>query len=180
MITGLVPASRSLNALDFAASRTTATSADLSKYRIVHFATHGLLNSAHPELSGLLFSLVDERGEPENGFLPLQEIYHMKLNADLVVLSACQTALGKEVSGEGLIGLTQGFMYAGSPRVVASLWKVDDAATAELMEQFYKAMLQENQGPAAALRQAQLKMLKTKNWQHPYYWSAFTIQGEWK
>ena len=179
-ITGLLPASDTLKALDFSASVSKATSPELSHYGIIHFATHGLLNSAHPELSGLLFSLVNERGEPENGFLPLQSIYRMKLNADLVVLSACQTGLGKEVSGEGLIGLTRGFMYAGTSRVVASLWKVDDAATAELMENFYRAMLQEHLSPSAALRKAQLELLQNSNWKQPYFWGAFTIQGEWK
>src|SRR5262249_54751991 len=112
-----------LKALDFKASRAMALSDELGQYRIVHFATHGLLNSQHPELSGLVFSLVDERGQPQDGFLPAHEVYNLKLNADLVVLSGCQTALGKDVKGEGLVGLTRGFMYAGAPRVVASLWR---------------------------------------------------------
>jgi CHAT domain-containing protein len=124
-IAGLAPAGRKLEAVDFIANRATATSADLGQYRIVHFATHGLINSQHPELSGIVLSLVDEKGQAQNGFLRLYEIYNLKLNADLVVLSACQTALGKEIKGEGLIGLTRGFMYAGAPRVVASLWRID-------------------------------------------------------
>jgi CHAT domain-containing protein len=95
-------------------------------------------------------------------------------------LSACQTALGKEIRGEGLIGLTRGFMYAGAPRVVASLWKVDDAATAELMRIFYQKMLKENVRPAAALRSAQIELARHRRWQSPYYWAAFNIQGEWK
>ncbi|MDQ3750171.1 MAG: CHAT domain-containing protein, partial [Acidobacteriota bacterium] len=115
----------SLKAMDFKANRETALSSDLSNYRIVHFATHGLLNSEHPELSGIVLSLVNENGQPVNGFLRLNENYNLNHSADFVVLSACQTALGKEVRGEGLVGLTRGFMYAGSPRVVASLWKVD-------------------------------------------------------
>ena len=180
IIVAMAPANSWLKALDFKADRPMATSPELSKYRIVHFATHGLLNSSHPELSGLLFSLVNERGEPQNGFLPLQDIYNLKLNADLVVLSACQTGLGKEIKGEGLVGLTRGFMYAGSPRVVASLWKVDDAATAGLMEHFYKAILQDKQSPAAALRSAQIQMWKERNWRQPYFWAAFIIQGEWR
>ncbi|MCC7307473.1 MAG: CHAT domain-containing protein [Acidobacteria bacterium] len=170
----------SLRALDFSASRTAAASSEPSKYRIVHFATHGLLNSSHPELSGLLFSLVNERGEPQNGFLRLQDIYEMKLGADLVVLSACQTGLGRNVSGEGLIGLTRGFMYAGAPRVVASLWKVDDAATAALMEHFYRQMLIEKLPAGAALRKAQMLLREDHRWRSPYYWAAFTLQGEWK
>ncbi|MCI0563012.1 MAG: CHAT domain-containing protein, partial [Nitrososphaera sp.] len=170
-----------MKALDFSANHTTATSAELSKYRIVHFATHGLLNSEHPELSGIVLSLVDEAGRSQDGFLQLHEIYNLNLPADLVVLSACQTALGKDVRGEGLVGLTRGFMYAGAARVVASLWKVDDKATAELMKRFYKWMLgEERLQPAAALRAAQIEMWKTKRWQSPYYWAAFVIQGEWK
>ena len=170
----------SMKALDFKASRETALSTGLSDYRIVHFATHGLLNSQYPELSGIVLSLVNEQGQPVDGFLRLNEIYNMNLSADLVVLSACQTALGKEIKGEGLIGLTRGFMYAGSPRVVASLWKVDDAATAELMKIFYQKMLKENMRPAAALRAAKIEMRKQKRWNAPFYWAAFELQGEWR
>jgi CHAT domain-containing protein/tetratricopeptide (TPR) repeat protein len=174
------PKSTSFIALDFEASKDAVLGRDLSKYRVVHFATHGILHSEHPELSGIVLSLVDEKGEPVNGFLRLNEIYNMKLNADLVVLSACQTALGKEVRGEGLIGLTRGFMYAGTPRVVASLWKVDDVATAELMKIFYQKMLKENMRPAAALRAAKIAMMKQKRWSSPYYWAAFELQGDWR
>src|SRR6185503_555768 len=110
---------RNMKAVDFAANRSTATDARLGDYQIVHFATHGLINNQHPDLSGVVLSLVDEQGKAQNGFLRLYDIYNLKLNADLVVLSACQTALGKEIKGEGLIGLTRGFMYAGAPRVVA-------------------------------------------------------------
>jgi CHAT domain-containing protein len=126
-----------------------------------------------------VFSLFDEHGQPQDGFLRLHEIYNLKLNADLIVLSACDTALGQDVRGEGLVGLTRGFMYAGAPRVVASLWKVDDAASAQLMKSFYRGMLQDNLTPAAALRRAQVEMMKKKHWQAPYYWAAFILQGEW-
>ncbi len=180
LITALAPSGQSLKALDFAASRATATSAELSRYQIVHFATHGLLNNQHPELSGIVLSLVDERGEPQDGFLRLHEIYNLKLDADLVVLSACETALGKEIKGEGLIGLTRGFMYAGSPRVVASLWKVGDSATAELMQRFYRNMLSSGMRPAAALRAAQVSMWKERQWAAPFYWAGFVMQGEWR
>jgi len=165
--------------LDFDANRAMATSADLSNYRIVHFATHGFLNSQHPELSGIVLSLVDEEGKPQDGFLRLHEIYNLKLGADLVVLSACRTALGKEIKGEGLVGLVRGFMYAGAPRVVASLWAVDDETTAELMKRFYNAMLIKGQRPAAALRAAQAGIWKDKRLP-PYYWAAFVLQGEWQ
>ena len=100
--------------------------------------------------------------------------------AELVVLSACETGLGEEVKGEGLVGLTRGFMYAGSPRVVVSLWSVDDEATSELMQKFYTNMLQKNLKPAAALRAAQIEMSRNQNFTAPYYWAAFTLQGEWK
>jgi CHAT domain-containing protein len=168
-----------LKATDFIANRETATNGELANYRYVHFATHGILNSEHPELSGIVLSLVNEQGQPVDGFLRLHDIYNLNLPADLVVLSACQTGLGREIRGEGLVGLTRGFMYAGAPRVVASLWKVDDAATAELMKRFYAAMLKNNLRPAAALRRAKVEMWKQKRWQAPFYWAAFELQGEW-
>lgn len=167
-----------LAALDFAANKATAMSPELSEYRIVHLATHGLLNSQHPELSGIVLSLVDERGEAQDGFLRLHEIYNLRLNADLVVLSACQTALGREVRGEGLVGLTRGFMYAGAARVVASLWNVQDEATSKLMGAFYEAMIKGGESPAAALRTAQVAMWREGR--APYYWAAFVLQGEFE
>lgn len=179
-ILAMAPGDSSLEALDFGASRATATDPALAQYRIVHFATHGLLDSEHPEFSGLVFSLVNQSGRPLNGFLELEDIYNLRLNADLVVLSACETGLGKDIKGEGLVGLTRGFMYAGAPRVVASLWKVDDVATAELMKRFYRFMLQNRLAPAAALREAQLKMSTQRRWADPYYWAGFVIQGEWR
>jgi CHAT domain-containing protein len=169
-----------LEALDFAANRAAATSAALQQYRIVHFATHGLINNQHAELSGIVLSLVNERGQPQNGFLRLYDIYNMNLKAELVVLSACQTALGKEIKGEGLVGLTRAFMYAGATRVVASLWQTEDRSTAILMNRFYEGMLGNGLSPAAALRNAQVSMWKDKRWRQPRYWAAFTLQGEWK
>jgi CHAT domain-containing protein/Tfp pilus assembly protein PilF len=175
------PPGDSFKAVDFRASRSAATSPDLAQYRVVHFATHGVLDSRTPALSGIVLSLVDRRGKPVDGFLRLWDVYNLRLPADLVVLSACQTALGTEIKGEGLVGLTRGFMYAGAARVVASLWQVDDVATAELMSQFYQGLLKENLSPAAALRAAQIQMWKHKRWQHdPYFWGAFQIQGDWK
>jgi CHAT domain-containing protein len=167
-------------ALDFAANRATATSGALAKYRIVHFATHGLLDSLHPELSGLVLSLVDEAGKPLDGFLSLNDIYNLHLPAELVVLSACETGLGREVRSEGIIGMTRGFLYAGASRVMASLWKVDDAATAELMGYFYEALERQKMTPSAALRYAQTRMWKQKHWAAPYYWAAFQLQGEYR
>jgi CHAT domain-containing protein len=179
-ILAVAPSDGRLKAVDFMASRATVTSAALREYRLIHFATHGMLDSVHPELSGLVWSLVDERGSPQNGYLNLQDVYNLDLPAELVVLSACETGLGRSVSGEGLVGLTRGFMYAGARRVVASLWKVDDVATAELMGRFYRAMVREGQRPAAALRQAKVDMWKQGDWRFPYYWAAFEMQGEWQ
>jgi CHAT domain-containing protein/Tfp pilus assembly protein PilF len=179
-ILAVTPPGQGMEAVDFQASRATATDPALAEYRVVHFATHGLLDSKNPELSGLVLSMLDEAGNFQNGFLDLQDIYNLNLRADLVVLSACETALGKEIRGEGLIGLTRGFMYAGASRVLASLWKVDDVATAELMRRFYGAMEREGLRPAAALRRAQLEMWQQKRWNMPYYWAGFQLQGEWQ
>jgi CHAT domain-containing protein len=166
-------------ALGFDADRARATSPELARFQVVHFATHGWLDNLHPELSGLVFSLFDRKGKPQNGFLELEDIYNLNLSVDLVVLSACETGLGMNIKGEGLIGLTRGFMYAGASRVVASLWRVDDVATSELMGHFYNAMLREGLAPSAALRKAQLRMLNQERWQSPYYWAGFVLHGDW-
>lgn len=172
------PANQTLVADGFQANRELVMRS-LSSYSIVHFATHGLIDDAHPELSGLVLSMVNERGQPENGFLQLHDIYNLKLSADLVVLSACDTGLGKNSKSEGLVGLTQGFMYSGAQSVIASLWRVDDNATADLMNQFYAGMRDDGLKPAAALRKAQIEMWQQKRWNAPYYWAAFTLQGDW-
>src|SRR5579863_551393 len=179
-ILSVTPAPQGMEALGFDANRATATGPSLSQYRIVHFATHALLDSKNPELSGLVLSLVDKRGQPQNGFLDLEQIYNLNLPADLVVLSACDTGLGREIRGEGLIGLSRGFMYAGASRVMASLWSVDDEVTSELMARFYKSLEQDRMSPAAALRAAQIEVAKDGRWSSPYYWAGFQIQGEWK
>jgi CHAT domain-containing protein len=179
-IIALTPKGSGLKATDFSASRDLVISQQLSQYRILHFATHGLLNSERPELSGLVFSLIDQKGKSQDGFLRLHEIYNLELNADLIVLSACETGLGKEIKGEGLIGLTRGFMYSGAPRIVASLWNVDDLATAELMKLFYQRMLKDGLPAGAALRSAQLEMFRQKRWASPYFWAGFVLHGEWK
>jgi len=181
-IASLVPAGQQKIFLDFDVNYQTATSAELGEYRFVHFATHGLLDTQYPELSGILLSLVDRGGKPqEDGILRLGDVYNLRLPVDMVSLSACETALGKSIRGEGLVGLTRGFMYAGAPRVMASLWKVEEEATAELMKTFYEGVLGKQQlRPAAALRQAQIEMWRRPNRRAPYYWSAFVMQGEWK
>jgi CHAT domain-containing protein len=177
-IIALAPPGETLKAVGFSANLNTALSPELAHFRIVHFATHALVNPEHPYLTGLLLSLVDEQGQPQDGFLSLNQIYNLNLPADFVMLSACQTAKGKEVKGEGIIGLTRAFMYAGAPRVVASLWKVDDAATAEISKRFYRGFLKEGLRPAAALQAAQLQMSRHRLWHSPYYWAGFVLQGE--
>lgn len=166
--------------IDFEANRENVRTKNLRDFKIVHFATHGVLDTARPEFSGLVLSLFDQTGKPQDGFLRLNQIYNLELNSDLVVLSACQTALGKNVRGEGLIGLTRGFMYAGARRVVATLWKVDDAATAEFMKRFYRNLLQKNMKPSAALFAAQNEMKQIPRFRAPYFWAGFVLQGDWR
>ena len=163
--------------LDFGSSLASVTSPDLGQYRIIHLATHGLLDSEHPDRSALALSLVDRSGNPQPGLLKMADVFNLNLPAELVVLSACETALGSEIRGEGLVGLTRAFMYAGARRIVASSWKVDDLATAELMTSFYKNLAQ-GQSTPVALREAKLTTMKKPAWSSPYYWAAFTLQGE--
>ena len=178
-ILALAPATGRKAALGFEANRAAALSDDLSKFRIIHFATHSFLDSAHPELSSIALSMLDRQGKPQNGFLRSHEVFNLKLGAELVVLSGCRTGLGKEVKGEGLYGMTRGFMYAGSRRVLVSLWDVQDQATARLMTDFYRELLGPNRPPtASALRAAQIAIWRDGRWQAPYYWAAFVLQGE--
>lgn len=180
-IASLVAPSERLVALDFAASRALAMDGKLSDFRIIHFATHSFINNVHPELSGIVLSMLDKEGEPQDGFLRAHEIFNLNLGAELVVLSACRSGLGKEVRGEGLISLTRSFMYAGAPRVTVSLWAIEDKDTAELMVRYYRHMLGPSRlRPAAALRQAQVELWKRARTQHPYFWGAFVLQGEWR
>jgi CHAT domain-containing protein len=181
LISQLVDPALRFLATGFEAKRSLIESRQLSEYRIVHLSTHGTLNAEQPELSSLVFSLFEADGTRLDGWLRMRDVYKLRLPAELVVLSACETALGKEVKGEGLIALTRGFMYAGAPRVIASLWKVDDNATAELMQQFYRRLLHQKQvSPVAALRQAQLELWRKGRYRAPYYWAAFVLQGEYQ
>ena len=173
------PAGTNLN-LDFKASRERLLNGEFDRFDILHFATHGFLNNRHPELSGLVLSLVDEKGNQQNGFLRTQDLYLLGIKPQMVVLSACQTGLGKQVENEGLIGLTRGFLANGTPRVIASFWKVDDTATAELMSRFYRAMLKENQSPSTALRTAQNELRQILRFSNPRFWAGFTLTGEWR
>ncbi|HEX6718252.1 MAG TPA: CHAT domain-containing protein [Pyrinomonadaceae bacterium] len=175
----LLPKTEAKLVSGFDANHTFVSSPELSQYRVIHLATHGIINAEHPELSAVILSLVDRDGRSEDGFLRLHEIYNLSLHADLVVLSACQTGLGKDFKGEGLVGLTRGFMYAGSKSVVATLWKVDDEATTELMKHFYEGLFREQMTPAAALRQAKIAIWKERRWRSPFFWAAFELHGEY-
>ncbi|BAY95521.1 MULTISPECIES: CHAT domain-containing tetratricopeptide repeat protein [unclassified Tolypothrix] len=179
-IFNLVPKSQGVQLLDFAANYTQATSSNLNQFRILHFATHGFVNDANPELSGLVLSLVNEQGKDIRGYLRLADLFNLDYPADLIVFSACETGLGKEIQGEGLVGLTRGLMYAGAERLVVSLWQVDDKGTSEFMQEFYQQMWQQNKSPNQALRAAQLKMWQQEKWRNPNYWAAFTFLGEWR
>jgi CHAT domain-containing protein/Tfp pilus assembly protein PilF len=167
----------SIKAVGFKANRALLTSPLLKQFGYIHFATHGLLNETNPELSGIVLSMVNERGEPEDGYLSLHDIYNLDLPTRLIVLSACETGIGLPVRGEGLIGLTRGFLNAGAQSVVVSLWRVEDEASAELMKSFYTHMFKKQMSPVAALRQAKLDM---KDQYHPYQWAGFILHGDWK
>lgn len=178
-IADVAPWGTTLMAKGFDASLETAISSEVRRSEIVHFATHSFFDSKHPELSGIVLTRFDRNGASKNGFMTLPDIYSLDLSADLVVLSACQTALGKDLKGEGLVGVAHSFMSAGAKTVVASLWNVDDRATAVLMGEFYKGMLEKGMSPSAALRAAKLKMMNDKQWHQPYYWAGFVLQGEY-
>jgi len=177
----LAPAGQKVwTAFGLEATREAVLAGKLRDSRVVHFATHGLADMQNPERSGLVLSLVDAAGRPQEGFLSLTDIYDLDLDADLVVLSGCRTALGKEVRGEGIMGLTRGFLYAGVPRVVASLWKVQDRTAAELMKRFYQALWRDHLPAAAALRQAQQGLRRERQYSNPYSWAGFVLQGDWR
>ena len=166
-------------ALDFDANRENVLNNGLSGFRFVHFATHGIIDAQHPEMSALILSLVNRRGKHQDGYLRLGDIYQLKLSADLVVLSSCESALGKDLESEGIIGLPRGFLYAGAKSVIASLWKVDDAATAKLMTSLYRRV-SEGESPSSALRGAQIEMAHDKQWSNPSYWAAFVLEGDYR
>lgn len=166
-------------ALGFDASRELVLSGKLQSFSYLHFATHGLFNSNLPELSGIILSSWSPKGHPREAFLGLPDVHNLELSAELVVLSGCQTALGREMRGEGVLGLTRGFQYAGAKRVVASLWRVPDKATAALMRSFYREIFKNQRTPSDALRLAQLEIRAERRWRHPYFWAAFVHVGDW-
>jgi CHAT domain-containing protein len=151
---------------------------DLDKFNYIHFATHGFINEDKPDLSSLV--LTSGKNSGEDGFLQAAEIFKLKLNPELVVLSACQTGLGKLVRGEGIVGLTRAFMYAGAPSVLVSLWSVSDMSTATLMGAFYKNLIKNKLSKTDALRQAQLTLISDPTYSHPFYWAPFILIGDWR
>jgi len=195
-IAGLYPPGQSSLLLrEQATEENVKTSRRLNEYRYIHFATHGLLNEQRPYYSGLILSLPkygkapaalpadkgattrSDQPQIEDGLLQVYEIFGLKLNADLVVLSACETGLGKELRGEGLVGLTRAFLYAGTPSVIVSLWKVQDRSTSDLMVNFYKDLNQSKE-KTEALRLAKLNLIKSGRYSHPYYWAPFILVGD--
>lgn len=180
ILAALSPAERemSLAAFDFTASQELALSPEVERYRYLHFATHGFLDNERPELSGLALSFLDRDGRDKDGFLRLVEIYNLRLAAELVTLSACETGLGKQVSGEGIVGLTHGFLHAGASRVLVSLWRVDDRASARLMRRVYEGIFREKLSPAAALRKAQISLRQDPATRDPFFWAAFVLHGD--
>ncbi|MCC6173544.1 MAG: CHAT domain-containing protein [Gammaproteobacteria bacterium] len=179
-IARLLPAERRWVALADDASREAVLQADWSRWSIAHFAAHALVDLQRPELSGIVLSLYDRDGRPRDGFLRLNDIYELRMPVALVVLSACDSALGRNYGSEGAFSLARAFFYAGAPRVVASLWPVDDRATARFMESFYDALLRRGLTPAAALRDAQHALAREPRWRAPRYWAGFVLQGDWR
>ncbi len=178
-IQGIFGTARTRLALNFDATRDAVIDGSLAHPRVIHFATHGIVDTQRPEMSGLILSLFNKNGESQDGYLRLSDIYKLKLSADLVVLSSCESALGKDLESEGTIGLPRGFLYAGARSVIASLWKVDDDATASLMKSLYSRM-QKGAPPSRALRGAQLDLMNSARFSDPYYWGAFVLEGDYK
>ena len=176
----LLPMAQQWSVMDFDANLEAVRRLDWSRFTIAHFSTHALLDTVHPDLSGIVLSLVDQEGRPRDGFVRVRDIYNMHIPADLVVLSACRTALGKEIRGEGVVGLARAFAYAGSQRVLATLWDVNDHATADLMADFYRRLLRSHFPPGEALAQAQRHLAQSEKWHAPYFWATFVLQGDWQ
>ena len=169
---------KSMKALGFDATKSAALDVDLRLYQYIHFATHSIVDTNFPEMSSLVFSRLDRGGRELDAFMRIYDVYKLKLQAELVALSACRTAKGKEIRGEGLVGWTHGFMVAGAERVLVSLWDVDDESTSELMKLFYSKMFRDEMSPASALQQAQIEIREQSRWSAPYFWAGFVLQGD--
>ena len=165
--------------LDLNASEENVETRDINKYRVIHIATHGLLDADRPQFTGVVLSLIGNK--TADGFLRTDEVFNLRLGAPLVMLSACETGLGKEKRGEGVMGLTRAFLYAGAPTVGVSLWSVADKSTADLMTEFYKRLLAaDGVSSSAAMREAQLSMITGKKYSAPFYWAPFVLVGDWR
>jgi CHAT domain-containing protein len=165
--------------LDLNASEENIETREVSKYRVIHIATHGLLDADRPQFTGVVLSLIGNKNA--DGFLRTDEVFNLRLGAPLVMLSACETGLGKEKRGEGVMGLTRAFLYAGAPTVGVSLWSVADKSTAELMTDFYKRLLaSDTASSSTAMRDAQLAMITGKKYSAPFYWAPFVLVGDWR
>jgi CHAT domain-containing protein len=178
-ITQIIGSSNTDSLDGFSANRENLLNAKTSGYKILHFASHAFVNEERPELSGIVLSRFSQDGQKLDEFFRLHDIYDLNLNADLVVLSACQTGIGKEIRGEGLMSLDNAFLQSGAKSVLSTSWKVDDRATAELMKSFYKKLF-EGLTPSAALRLAQLEMLNSAEFKSPFYWAAFSLRGDYR
>ena len=181
LISSLVPRVQRVAYMGFAATPESVRGDALKEFKIIHFATHSVIDSRHPELSRIVLSLVLENGVPHPGFLLLKDIYRMSLASDLVVLSSCQTAIGPQDVGEGPMSLSRGFLFAGSKSVLATLWAVDDEATAQFVGRFYKHLLKEHLSPLDALTktQSEFRQHKNRRLRNPYYWAGFELYGDW-
>jgi len=179
-ILNLVPADSRLELTGFGATKSALKGSELERFKILHIGAHSILNEAYPDLSSLEFSKWDKNGNPLDSSLWLRDISNLRLSAELVVLSACDTGLGKEIKGEGLMSMVRGFMSSGVPRVLDTLWKVDDKQTAGFMAEFYKQLLEKKLSPSAALREAQKALMEKPYTQSPYYWAGFQLQGDWR
>jgi tetratricopeptide (TPR) repeat protein len=176
-IAALFPKDRVWLAVGPEASRANVLAADWGRFTIVHFAAHALVDARRPELSGVILS--SSGGDSQDGVLRMNDIYNLDMPVDLVVLSGCETAVGRDVDSEGVFSLSRAFFYAGVPRVVASLWPVEDRATAAFMSSFYRALIVEHMSTAGALRFAQQSLARDSRWSAPYYWAGFVLQGDW-
>lgn len=164
----------------FKADRRLLLDGQLNDFKILHLATHGLVDAEDPGLAGLVFTLFGSDGQRTNGFLPARDLYHLGVGAELVVLSACRTADGQRIRGEGVVGLSHGFFAAGARHLLVTLWDIDDRATAELMTRFYGHLLRQKGDPALALRKAQIELRDETAWRSPKYWAGFLPVGDWQ
>lgn len=181
-IASMVPPEKSRLYVGLQANLDGVTSERLSKFRVVHFSTHAILDNVRPEFSRLVFSLFDSKGRRKPGALLLSDIYNLRLQSDLVTLSSCESGVGKQTEGEGPMSLSRGFLSSGSRAVLTTLWKVDDEATAEFMRRFYRILLQKHRPAVEALHLAQVQMMRHPNQRlrNPYYWAGFELQGDWQ